>query len=120
MEDYSFEKAETRYKIETADARQMKLYLNANRMISVLYDILEWRRAIYNGKDYSDGSVLYDGKLYTKNEWYKLEHTPDEYDEDKPYLLNKEVKYIYTNEELEYKLDSLLKDINDFVFDYME
>ena len=26
-EDYSFEKAETRYKIETADQKQMELYL---------------------------------------------------------------------------------------------
>ena len=118
-EDYSFEKAETRYKIETADERQMKLYLNANRMICTLYDIICWRRAIYNGKNYGEGSVLYRGKLYTKYEWEQLKHTEDEYDEETHFLKDK-VEYLYTEEELENKLDELLRDINDFVYDYME
>lgn len=120
MEDYSFEKAETRYKIETADNKQMKLYLNSNRLICTLYDIIEWERAIYNGKNYDEGSVLYDGKLYTKNEWEKLEHAPEEYDEKCPWLLKNKVTYLYTEEELKNKLDMLLKDVYDFVYDYME
>lgn len=119
FEDYSFEKAETRYKIETADQKQMELYLNANRMACTLYDLICWRRAIYNGKNYGEGSILYKGKLYTKNEWEKLKHTEDEYDEKTHFLKEKPI-YLYTEEELEYKLDDLLKDINDFIYNYME
>ena len=118
-EDYSFEKAETRYKIETADQKQMELYLNANRMACTLYDLICWRRAIYNGKNYGEGSILYKGKLYTKNEWEKLEHTEDEYDEETHFLKEK-TTYLYTEEELESKLDELLKDIDDFIYNYME
>lgn len=118
-EDYSFEKAETRYKIETADVRQMKLYLNANKMACTLYDLLCWRRAIYNGKNYGEGSILYKGKLYTKDEWHNLKHTEDEYEEDKPFLKDK-ITYLYTETELERKLDEYLNEISDFIYDYME
>ena len=118
-EDYSFEKAETRYKIETADSRQMKLYLNANRMACVLYDLLSWRRAIYNGKNYGEGSVLYQGKLYKKNEWERMEHTEDEYDPETHFLKDK-VIYLYTEDDLESKLDSFLDEVRDFIYDYME
>ena len=116
-EDYSFEKAETRYKIETADKRQMLLYLNANKLACALYDLMEWRRSVYNGKDYSDGHVLYKGKLYTKNEWFNLEHEEDEYDEEQ-YLKDKPY-YIYTDDDIEYKLNGILEDVVSFVADYM-
>ena len=118
-EDYSFEKAETRYKIDTADDRQMKLYLNANRMACVLYDLLNWKSAIYNGKNYGEGSVLYKGKLYNKYEWSELKHNEDEYDEETHFLKDK-VTYLYTEKDLEDKLDNLLDDIRDFIYDYME
>ena len=119
FEDYSFEKAETRYKIETADKRQMELYLNANNMLCSLYDIICWRRAIYNSKNYGEGSVLYKGKLYSKDEWEKTKHTEDEYEEGKPFLKEK-VTYLYTEDELINKLDDLLRDIDNFVYKNME
>ena len=119
FEDYSFEKAETRYKIETADKRQMELYLNANNMLCSLYDIICWRRAIYNGKNYGEGSVLYKGKLYSKDEWEKTKHTEDEYEEGKPFLKEK-VTYLYTEDELISKLDDLLRDIDNFVYKNIE
>ena len=119
FEDYSFEKAKTRYKIETADKRQMELYLNANNMLCSLYDIICWRRAIYNGKNYGEGSVLYKGKLYSKDEWEKTKHTKDEYEEGKPFLKEK-VTYLYTEDELINKLDDLLRDIDNFVYKNME
>ena len=119
FEDYSFEKAETRYKIETADKRQMELYLNANNMLCSLYDIICWRRVIYNGKNYGEGSVLYKGKLYSKDEWEKTKHTEDEYEEGKPFLKEK-VTYLYTEDELINKLDDLLRDIDNFVYKNME
>ena len=119
FEDYSFEKAETRYKIETADKRQMELYLNANNMLCSLYDIICWTRAIYNGKNYGEGSVLYKGKLYSKDEWEKTKHTEDEYEEGKPFLKEK-VTYLYTEDELINKLDDLLRDIDNFVYKNME
>ena len=119
FEDYSFEKAETRYKIETADKRQMELYLNANNMLCYLYEIICWRRTIYNGKNYGEGSVLYKGKLYSKDEWEKTKHTEDEYEEGKPFLKEK-VTYLYTEDELINKLDDLLRDIDNFVYKNME
>ena len=119
FEDYSFEKAETRYKIETADKRQMELYLNANNMLCSLYDIICWRRSIYTGKYYGEGSVLYKGELYSKDEWEKTKHTEDEYEEGKPFLKEK-VTYLYTEDELINKLDDLLRDIDNFVYKNME
>lgn len=119
FEDYSFEKAETRYKIETADKRQMELYLNANNMLCSLYDIINWKRAIYNGKNYGEGHVVYKGKMYSRDEWEKLKHTEDEYDKETHFLKEK-VYYVYTEEELENKLDYLMKDIHDFVYNYYE
>ena len=119
FEDYSFEKAETRYKIETADKRQMELYLNANNMLCSLYDIICWKRAIYNGKNYGEGHVVYKGKMYGRDEWEKLKHTEDEYDKETHFLKEK-VYHVYTEEELENKLDYLMRDIYDFVYNYYE
>ena len=119
FEDYSFEKAETRYKIETADKRQMELYLNANNMLCSLYDIICWKRAIYNGKNYGEGHVVYKGKMYSRDEWEKLKHTEDEYDKETHFLKEK-VYHVYTEEELENKLDYLMRDIYDFVYNYYE
>lgn len=117
-EDYSFEKAETRYKIETADKKQLELYLKSNKMACVLYDIICWRRAIYNGKNYGEGSVIYKGKIYDKYEWERLEHSDDEYDENH-YLKEKPI-YCYTEKDIELKLDELLDGISGFIYDYME
>ena len=122
MEEFnsnSFEKAETRYKIETADSRQMELYLNANRMICALYDLLYWKRNIYNGKDYGEGHVLYKGKLYTKYEYERIQHTEDEYDET-THFLKESPLYLYTEDDVMSKLDEYLNDIYDLVYKYME
>lgn len=121
MEEYnnSFEKAETRFKIETSDQRQMNLYLNANRMACALYDLLCWRRNIYNGKNYGEGSVLYRGELYDKEDYNRLQHTEDEYSPETLRLRSNPV-YLYTDEELERKLNEYLDDISDFIMNYME
>lgn len=118
MEDYSFQNAETRYKIETADRKQLELYLKSNAMVCALYDIICWRRAIYNGKNYGEGSVIYKGKLYSKDEWTLMKHSDDEYDENH-YFKEKPI-YCYTEKDIERKLDELLNDISGFVYDYME
>lgn len=118
-DEITFERAATRYKVETADKRELEIYLNATRMLYTLYEILCWRRAIYNGKNYGEGSVLYKGKLYDKNEWCQLEHTKDEYKEDSPFLKDP-VKYLYTEDELLRKLDELLDGIAPFVWDMTE
>ena len=116
MEEYV---EDTKYKIETTNRREMELMLNASRMALVLYDIINWKRAIYNGKNYGEGSVLYKGKLYSKDEWEKTKHTEDEYEEGKPFLKEK-VTYLYTEDELINKLDDLLRDIDNFVYKNME
>lgn len=116
MEEYV---EDTKYKIETTNRREMDLMLNASRMALVLYDIINWKRAIYNGKNYGEGHVVYKGKMYSRDEWEKLKHTEDEYDKETHFLKEK-VYHVYTEEELENKLDYLMRDIYDFVYNYYE
>ena len=51
--------------------------------------------------------------------WGSITLTEDEYDE-KTHFLKEKTTYLYTEEELENKLDELLKDIDDFIYNYME
>lgn len=119
VEDYSFEKAETRYKIETADIRQMRLYLNANKLACALYDIDNWKRAVYNNKTYNEGSVIYKGKIYSKEEWNLKSLPKEDYNEDGIFLKEKPL-YVYTEEEIVDILDNYLSKVNSIVYDYME
>lgn len=122
MEDYSFEHAETRYKIETADKRELNLYLNASKMACVLYNLLEWRRSIYNGKNYDDVCYLYDGKLYTLKEWFDNNDDiikKEDLDEHGMVLSGK-VKKVYLESDLERILGDKLESVADFIFNYME
>lgn len=112
-------KEETTYTIQTTDRREMNLMLNASKMAYTLYDILGWYRAIYNGKNYGEGCVLYKGVLYDNNKWCELQHTSDEYNEDGHTLKEKPI-YLYTEDEIERKLNELLSDISDFIYNYME
>ena len=109
----------TKYKIETSDIREMKLYLNGLRMVCTLYDILSWQRAIYNGKNYGEYHVLFNGKLYTANDWERNynEITKDAERDEQGFL--KDVKHVYLESDIEGKLEELLRDIKDFVYDFM-
>lgn len=109
---------DTKYKVETTDKREMELMLNATRMSLVLYDIMNWKRAIYNGKNYGEGSIIYKGKLYSKDEWHKIEHDESEYDEN--HYLKEKAYYVYTEDELIRKLDNIMDDIHDFIYHYYE
>ena len=108
---------ESKYTIETTNPSEMNLYTNAFKMADVLHDILNWRNRIYNGNNYGEGSVLYRGKLYSKNEWNRLEHSEDEYDETVHFLKDK-VVYLYTDEELEKLLGDYLDGISNIIYDY--
>lgn len=111
MEDYSFEHAETRYIVQTADKRELNLYLNANKMACVLYDLLEWRRSIYNGKNYDEICFLQEGQLYTEKEWRE---------KDLNSRVASEIKRVYLEDDVEKILGEKLESIADFIFNYME
>ena len=113
----SFENAETTYKIETTDRKEMQLMLNALNMSLALYDIDSWKRNIYNGKDY-DGHVIYKNKMYTKEEWYRTKLPDDEYNED--HTLKERPVYCYTENDVINKLDYLMREVQDFIFQYYE
>lgn len=110
---------DTKFKIETADAREVELFLKSKIMANVLYDLLCWKRSIYNGKNYGEGSVIYKGKIYKKHEYEILEHSKDEYDETE-HFLKEQPLYVYTEDEIEDKLEYYLEDISDFIYRYME
>lgn len=102
----------TKYTIETNDKREMNLMLNAERMALVLYDLLEWRRAIYNGKDYGDYRYLYKGKLYSENEYSMLKIPDEEYDKN---FCVKGLETVYTRKDIERRLNQYLDDIADLI-----
>lgn len=106
---------DTKYKIETTDKNEMGLMLGAVRMAGVLYDIISWRNAVYNGKDY-DGSVIYKGRVYTKSIWENMDLSNEERDERG--LLKEQPVYCYTEEDLDNKLNELLEDVIDLVNTY--
>lgn len=106
------EKEQTKITIETTDKREATLMLNAEKLALALYDILQWRHAIYNGKDYGEYRYLYKGKLYTESEFSKLTIPDEEY--DKNYCI-KDLKVVYTKDDLERKLNYYLDDIADLV-----
>lgn len=122
MKDYSFENAETRYIIQTSDKRELNLYLNANKLALALYDLIEWRRAIYNGKTYGEVYHLYDGKLYSDDEWMKNYDKivkPEDKD-DIGFIKKGKVQRVYLEDDVEKLLGDKLEDINEFIYNYME
>lgn len=102
----------TVYRIETRDKREMNMMLNAERMALALYDLLQWRHAVYNGKDYGDYKYLYKGKLYSESEFSKLNIPDEEYDEN--YCI-KDLHIVYSRDDLERKLNYYLDNISDLV-----
>lgn len=113
---------ETKYTIETYDKKEANLMLNATRMASVLYDFMNWHKDIYNGKT-SDYRVLYDGKLYSYDEWYIDNAKVIVEDDDKNgngIIKSSTVRYIYTEEDIENKLEDLLSEIQDLIYNYYE
>lgn len=114
------ETSETIYKIETTDNRQMLLYLNAERMMLALEDILMWYREICNGKDYGY-KILYKNKEYDLDNWVmNMKNIVDADDLDKNGQLKSGViKEIYTGKYIENKLYEYLEDIKDFINQYI-
>lgn len=119
MEDYEASKTDSvEITFSTFNRKEADLMLNAVSMSLSLYDICGWRRAIYNNKDYG-GHVVYKGKLYDRNEWYMMKHSPDEYEED-GYTLKEKPIYCYTDDDIIHKLDELLCKSERIVMDYYE
>lgn len=114
---------ETKYTIETYDKSEANLMLNATRMASVLFELLEWHRAIYNGRD-GDYKVLYNNKLYDFNEWIRddalntivREEDKNEYGFIKDGLSS----HVYTDDFIDHKLEDLLGEVRDLICNYYE
>ena len=102
-----------RFTIQTDSKRDMNLMLNAERMALALYELLEWRRILYNCKDYGDCKYLYKGKLYDENEFSKIEIPDEEYNEN---FTVKDLKSVYTRETIERRLNQYLDDVADLIY----
>ena len=105
---------ETTYTITTTDRREATIMINATKLAVALHDLMDYRRAIYNGKEY-DVSYLYDGKLYTSKEYFYLER---DYEKDK--LEGKSSKVVITEQQLLDKLDYILDGVEELVSSFME
>lgn len=119
--EFSYETASTRYIVQTTDERELLLYLNAKKMLLKLYELISWKNDIYNGRTCDESYKLYNGKLYSEEEWLKLRDTVVSKDDLNEYGLIKKgkLKTVYLEDELIDILDRKLKDIMDFVCDYM-
>ena len=111
---------ETVYKIETIDKSEANLMLNAARMAGVLYNIIDWYKDIYNGRDYD--SKIYSeklGKIMSQSEYNKYKE-----DNNITYSLTSEddlkVSSVYTSEQVEDKLNSLIEEVKDLIYNYYD
>lgn len=118
----SFDNASTRYVVQTTDKSEMLLYLNATRMLVTLYELINWKNDIYNGRTYNESYTLYNGKLYNSKEWSEaLDNDIAKEDLDQCGFIKKgKVKTVYLESDLIDILNSKLEDIIDFVCDYMK
>lgn len=117
----SFENAPTRYIVQTTDRRELLLYLNATSMLVTLYDLICWKNDIYNSKTYNESYILYNGKLYSSEDWSKKDNNVVlKEDLDERGLIKKgKVHTVYLENDLIDILNSKLESIMDFVYDYM-
>lgn len=95
----------TTYTIQTTDIHDANLAINANKLAGALYNVISWKSALYNDKTY-DVLYLYDGKLYTAQEFFKIEIQE-----------GKEVKTVLTEDMIIRKLDELISNVETLVWD---
>ncbi len=114
------ENTDTKYIIETIDQRKLLLYLNARNMALTLHDLISWYRDIYNNKDYGQ-KILYNGKLYSEEEWFRLPNDKIDKNDLDQYgnVKSGVIKRVYLREDIEDKLEEYLSDIKDFINKYM-
>lgn len=101
----------TRFKIETIDYNEATLMINSHKLANAIYEVMNWRHALYNGKDY-DIKVLYHEQIYKYNDWIQNFDTykrPEDTDEH-GYIKNGLVHYIYTDADIIRKIEDLLGD----------
>lgn len=120
------------YVYKTKDKRNYLISLYGVKFLVALYDILSWRSAIYNGKDYGCGSVIYRNEVISSSEWERRRnHFSDnaeiEYDYDKKVYIDSkgevpanEVHFVYTRDDIEKEIGSRLSDVIDLVYQLME
>lgn len=131
--EYDDDDSDETFTYKTKSRHDFMLVLYSRKLVGALYDILCWNRAIYNGKDYGEGSVIYRSKLYSSDEWHKMtgslfnDNVEVDYDWDRKVYIDKdgevpedEVFYVYTKDQINDKLEDLLRDVYSFVYDFME
>ena len=96
-----------KYTFETESSREMEIVASRHKILSVLNDIKNWRRELYKGYD-NNVRVLYNGKLYTHNEF---EESRDELSKDEKGII-KDCKHVYLDNDLIDKIDTLLSEVN--------
>lgn len=119
-ENTDLNNTDTKYIIETIDQRKLLLYLNARNMALTLHDLISWYRDIYNNKDYGQ-KILYNGKLYSEEEWFRLPNDKIDKNDLDQYgnVKSGVIKRVYLREDIENKLEEHLSDIKDFINKYM-
>ena len=101
-----------KYVFETKSSREMELVASRHKLLSVLYDIKNWRRELYKGYD-NNVKILCNGKIYTFTEFNE---SIDELPKDENGLI-KDCIHIYFDDDLINKIDELLSEVN-YLLDY--
>ena len=101
-----------KYVFETESSREMEIVVSRHKILSVLDDIINWRKELYKGYD-NNVRILCNGKLYIYSEFEKAK---DELPKDELGLI-KDCKHVYLDNDLIDKLDDLLSDVN-YLLDY--
>lgn len=105
---------ETKFIIETTSRKEATLMSNALKMALIIEDLINFRRELYNNKSY-DVRYLYDGKVYTTQEWFTLKR---DYEKDKKE--GKTVMTVLTDDDVIRKIDDILDGIEYLIYDCIE
>ena len=95
-----------KYVFETDSSSEMKLVVARNKLLSLLYDLKDWRRNLYKGYD-NDIRYLCDGKLYNYQEF---EDNREKLPRDEHGFI-KDCKHVYLEQDLINKIDDLISDV---------
>ena len=101
---------EDKYTFETSSIRDMNLVVNRNDMFYALTKLSDWRRELWNNKDY-DSQYLCNGKLYTQQDILMNNDLPR--NEDGTFV---DCKKVYVVEDIINKIDSILVDLSEFIY----
>ena len=100
---------EDKYIFETTDYTEMQLVVSRHKLISVLYELSQWRRSLYKGYD-NNIKYLCNGKLYNQQDMFKNENRLRD---ENGFL--KDSKTFYEVDDIINNIDSILRDVDDLL-----